>query len=221
MKNTLRALTIFAASLLALSLSACLPIAVGAGATVGVAAAKEGGIKSAVTDKAIYIKISDLWARSQYPLFRKLDLNVREGRVFVGGSVPTPDMRVEAMRLAWQAEGVKQVINEITVDEGGGVSRYAADALISGNVKAALLFDKEVQSINYDVETVNGTVYLMGVAQDRRELDRALSIARNTSYVKNVVSYARLRGENPAGVLAPTEGGSTQPNTMFNKPHGY
>jgi hypothetical protein len=57
-----------------------------------------------------------------------------------------------------------------------------------------------VQSINYTVETVGGTVYLMGIGQNQHELDRAINHARTTKYVKNVVSYVRLRGEPAAGV---------------------
>lgn len=191
---------------LLLSLSACSPVtaAAGAGATLGVAAAQEGGITSAITDKAIYLKISDLWFKSSFEMYRKLTLNVKEGRVLIAGSLPTADMRVAAMRLAWQAEGVRQVINEITVDDGSGISGYVRDGWISNNIKARLVFDKHVQSINYNIEAVNGTVYVLGIAQDKKELDHVLDTARNTRYVKNVVSYARLRGEHPAGVQAPT-----------------
>src|SRR5947208_3271484 len=74
-----------------LTLSACTPVtaAMGVGATVGVAAAQEGGIKTAVIDKAIYIKINDLWAHNSFEMFRKLDLNVKEGRVLIASAVPS------------------------------------------------------------------------------------------------------------------------------------
>jgi osmotically-inducible protein OsmY len=199
--------------LLPFALSSCLPIAAaGAGATVGVAAAEEGGIKRSFTDKSIYITISDLWAKSQYPLYRHLNLSVEEGRVLIAGSLPSADMRVEAVRLAWQAEGVKQVINEVTIDNGRGVGGYVADAWISSNIKSRLLLDKYVQSINYNIETVNGVVYLIGIAQDQKELDRVINTARNTRYVKNVVSYVRLRGETPSGIMTPTTNDANNAN---------
>lgn len=197
-----------ALALFAPQLAACTPVtaAAGVGATVGVAAAQEGGIKAAVTDKAIHIKISDLWFKRSLEMYRKLNLNVKEGRVLVAGSLPTADMRVEAIRLAWQAEGVRQVINEIKIDDGGGFTGFATDNWINGSIAARLLLDKYVQSINYNIETANGTVYIMGIAQNQAELNRVLDIARNTRFVKNVVSYARLRGETPAGALPPTTG---------------
>ena len=176
-------------------------VAAGLGATVGVAAAQEGGLKGATTDVSIRVAITDLWLKHDPDMYRRCSATVREGRVLLTGSVPNPDMRVDAVRLAWQADGVRQVINEISIDKGGGVSSFVTDSWITGQIKTHLTFDKYIQSINYTMETVNGTVYLMGVAQDQRELDRVLDYARNTKHVKNVISYVRLRGENPPGML--------------------
>lgn len=174
-------------------------VAAGAGATVGIAAAQEGGISGAATDAAIRIQIMDAWFRHDVELYRRLGITVREGRVLVTGTVPTPDDRVEAIRLVWQVKEVKQVINEVRVDdEGATVGSYVQDTWITGNVKTLLMFDKQIQSINYTVETVGGTVYLMGIAQTQHELDRAINHARNTKFVKNVVSYVRVRGEPAA-----------------------
>jgi hypothetical protein len=49
------------------------------------------------------------------------------------------------------------------------------------------------------------------VAQDQRELDRVLDYARNTKHVKNVVSYVRLRGETPPGMLPASDDGGKKP----------
>lgn len=201
-------MTAAVAVLLGLSATACTPVGVaaGVGATVGLAAAQEGGIKTATSDAAIRISITDMWLKHDVDMYRRLSMTVTEGRVLITGSVPNPDMRVDAVRLAWQADGVRQVINEVTIDGGGGVTGYVTDGFITTNLKTQLMLDKEIQSINYSVETVKGIVYLMGVAQDRRELDRVLDRARNTKYVKSVVSYVRLRGEQPPGALNPETG---------------
>jgi osmotically-inducible protein OsmY len=191
-----------AASLL---LAGCSPVglAVGAGASVGVAVAQEGGFRGAVTDGAIQLKIADLWLRHDFNMYRKLSMTVKEGRVLITGTVPNPDMRVEAIRLAWQADGVRQVLNEVAVDKDPGVTNTVKDALITGDIKAKLMLDKYVDSINYNVDTANGNVYLMGIAQDQKELDRVLDYARNATHVKSVVSYVRLRFENPSAVTMP------------------
>ena len=199
---------LFLALVAAVAVSACTPLgaAAGAGATLGVAAAQEGGIKSAATDAAIRLKITDLWFNHDGNMYTKLSLTVKEGRVLVAGSVPTPQQRLDAVRLAWQAKGVKQVINEIRVDNSSRLTSFVTDTWVTGNIEARLLLDKQVQSINYTVETVHGTVYVMGVAQDRKELARVMDYARNTRGVKNVVSYVRLRGEQANGTMAEPTG---------------
>lgn len=197
---------LFVLGFLSLALSGCTAVgfAVGAGASTGVAAAQEGGIKGAVTDTAIRLQIHDLWFKQNVDMYLHLDMTIKEGRVLITGNVPSPDMRVDAVRLAWQADGVRQVINEIRVADSAGVSGFVTDSWVTGSLSTKLMLDKEVQSINYTIDTYGGTVYLMGIAQDQTELDRVVDHARNTKYVENVVNYVRLRGEYPVGVQTPT-----------------
>ena len=202
-----KALTVIGALVFSVNISACSPVgtAAGLGATVGVAAAQEGGIKMAATDAAIRLQIHDSWFKHNLDMYRRLDMTVREGRVLVTGSVPNPDMRVDAIRLAWQADGVRQVINEVNVDNRSkGLVGFAKDSWITGNLRTKMTLDKQVQSINYTIDTVKGTVYLMGVARDDTEREHVINLARNLAYVDSVVSYVRLQGETPAGLLEPT-----------------
>jgi len=191
----------------ALSMSAaCTPVglALSTGAGLGVAAAQEGGIEAAATDASIRLQVLDLWFKEDVDMFRRLNLAVKEGRVLVTGTVPNPDLRVEAIRLVWQADGVRQVINEIRIEDDKSFTNYVQDTWITGQLRTRLTFDRNIQSINYNIETVKGTVYLMGIAQDEAERQRVIDHARNLAYVENVVSYIRLRGEMPTGLQDPT-----------------
>jgi osmotically-inducible protein OsmY len=62
-------------------------------------------------------------------------------------------------------------------------------------LRSRLLFAKNIQSVNYSIEAVNGTVYLLGVAQDQAELDRVLDVARNVNYVRRVVSHVLMKDD--------------------------
>ena len=110
------------------------------------------------------------------------------------GVVQNPEDRVEAIRLAWQPKGVKQVINEVRVGNSSSFGSYAQDTWIAGQLRTRLTFEKYIQSINYSIEVVQGTVYLMGVAQDQQELDRTIGVARRIKGVKEVISYVKLAG---------------------------
>lgn len=180
-----------------MSVQACTPIglASSAGAVGGIAAAREGGLQQTATDTRIQFEISDLWFKYSIEAFAKLNLTVEQGRVLVTGVVQNPDQRVEAIRLAWQPEGVKQVINEIRVADSEGIVGFATDTYITTSLRTKLIFDRDISSINYSIDTVQGTVYLMGIAQDRPELNKVIDHARNTSYVRQVVSYVKMLGE--------------------------
>lgn len=179
-------------------LSACSPlgIATGAGAAIGIAAAQEGGISGAADDFRIKAKISDLWFKYDLETFAKLSLTVDQGRVLITGVVQNPEHRVEAVRRAWQVDGVKQVINEIRVASGEGVPGFIRDSWITTRLRTALTFDRQVQSVNYSVETVQGIVYLMGVAQNQQELDHVIETARTIPHVRQVISYVKQAGES-------------------------
>ncbi|MBI4184314.1 MAG: BON domain-containing protein [Proteobacteria bacterium] len=187
----------FAAALAVLPLAACAPagIVAGAGATATTAALQERGLKGAANDARIYAEVSDLLFKDSLDLYRQVGLEVSERRVLLTGSVPRVEGRIHAVELAWRVEGVKEVINEIRVADEGGLIDRATDLWISTRLSAELLLDKTVASINYNVETVNGVVYLIGVAQNQTELDRVIDHARNLRNVRQVVSYVRLKGE--------------------------
>lgn len=194
-KNSSLVLCVVTLTLAATLQQACTPIgaAVGAGATVGTAASREGGIGQTWTDTRIQAYINDAWFRHDTEMFRALDLTVREGRVLITGKVQKPEHRLDAVRLAWQAPGVRQVINEIRIENSDGVSGYARDSWIATQLRTKMVFDRDIQSINYSFDCVGGIVYLMGVARDQEELNRVINHARGISYVKEVVSYVRLR----------------------------
>ncbi|MEO3432441.1 BON domain-containing protein [Inquilinus sp. CAU 1745] len=178
--------------------TACDPVTLGVAGTAaagGTAAAQERSVSDAISDQAIRISINDLWLREDLEMYNRLSLTVTEGRVLVTGQVPTPEERVTAIRLVWQVDGVKEVINEIQVADSGGLSGYARDAWISTQLRSRLAFDGSVSALNYSIDTVGGTIYIMGIAQNQAELDRVIAHARNIPYVQRVVPYVRMAGE--------------------------
>lgn len=176
-----------------LSLSGCAELIIGAAATTGVAIAEERSIGDAVDDLTIRAELNHLFLQDDVELYGDVSFSVIEGRVLLKGSVSTPDDRIRALRLAWHAAGVRQVINEIQVSDDTGVLDYARDTWISAQLKGRLLVDGDVLSINYSVETVNGTVYLLGIAQDEAELARVTEHARSIEDVKRVVSHVVMK----------------------------
>ena len=183
--------------LVALSQTGCDPVTatVGAAGAVGMGAAEERGLEGAVDDTKIRTAINGLWIEKDFTLFRQVTLTVNEGRVMLTGSVEKPETRVEAVRLAWQAAGVRQVIDEIQVTDQSGFTSGVQDAWIANKLRTKLMFDGNVKNINYTVDVENGVVYLMGIAQNQDELDRVIATARDIADVKKVVNHVLLKSD--------------------------
>ncbi len=178
--------------MLAVWLGGCAGAAVGAGATVGVAAYQERSVEMAARDLKLEVQIIDLWYKRDNVLPVKLGVEVYEGRALLTGVIEDAQIRTDVVGLAWQVEGVKEVINEIQVVSGRSVN-LARDSWITAQLKSKLLFDDKISAINYNIETVNGIVYLIGIGQDQGEVDRVTAHAKNISYVRRVISHVRLK----------------------------
>jgi osmotically-inducible protein OsmY len=178
--------------MLALAGTGCAPVVIGGAAVAGSAAAQERGLGGAFRDTDIQARINHLWLQHSMDLYQRLNMTVNEGKVLLTGRARDPEMRLDAVRLAWQADGVKEVINEIEVDDKSTITDSARDTWIATQLRTKLLFDRNISSINYSIDTVNGVVYLMGFARNQAELDRVTGYARELPYVKRVVSYVRL-----------------------------
>ncbi|MFM2044822.1 MAG: putative 21 kDa hemolysin protein [Pseudomonadota bacterium] len=125
-------------------------------------------------------------------LDRRLDATVERGRALLTGRARNAEERVEAVRLAWQADGVTEVINEIQLDDSGGIADAATDTWIATRLRYRLFTDAEITSGNFTIDVVNQTVYLLGKARSQQELDRVIAHAREVPRVKQVVNHVRL-----------------------------
>jgi len=188
---------LFISAISLMMVSGCIPILLGAGTETAIVVAQERSVGSAVDDAGILLKIKNLYAgQNDTDMLANVEVKVVEGRVLLTGNVDKPDSQIEAVKLAWQVEGVKEVMDELQINDQSGFVNYAKDVWISTQVKSRLLLGKDIKSINYSVITVNQVVYLMGIAQSQDELNRVTNVASTTGYVQKVVSYVRLRNDS-------------------------
>ena len=172
--------------------SGCVSLAVGAGATAGSAAMQERGFATAVNDTFIRAKITAAYLNGGVN-FKLVSIETHQGRVLLTGTTPRAKDRVDAIRLAWQVDGVKSVINEISIEDGGDILELARDKWVSAQLRLKITFDAKIKAINYAIDTVDGTVYLMGIAQNQAELNRVKNHAHALDYVRRIVSHVRFK----------------------------
>lgn len=176
-------------------LNGCSPVAValGGAAVGGAAIAEERSVGTVVDDAGIKVRVMNAIFQDSEALFTKTSTTVIDGVVLITGQVQTPEDRVKLSRLIWGVNGVKEVHNEVTVADSETIASFADDSLITTKLKLQLLRDPEIYNINYSVDTVDGVVYLMGVAQNQAELDRVENHAKEISGVRRIVSYVKLK----------------------------
>lgn len=174
----------------------------GAAGGAGYAANDERGVHGSVDDFAIKSNIQKAWTQAN-PLLQTLNINVYEGRVLLTGAAPTPESKVQAAEIARQVPGVRAVYDEIEVTTPETAWADAQDTWISSRLRTELAFTPDLRSGNYTIETVNGSVYLIGSARSQAELDNATSVARNIPDVKRVVSYVEVRPGVPVAQQQP------------------
>ncbi len=180
---------------LAPALGGCIGgLALGAGAAAGVAAAEERGAKNAANDKGIELAINDVLFRTDLSLYHKLGATVYEGRVLLTGVLQTEEQKDQALKLVWGAsDRIVEVIDEVQIHPAGNLLDFSNDAWITGQLRLKLASDREIIDINYSIETVNATVYLIGLAQNEAELMRVTDHARTIKGVRRVVSHVWLK----------------------------
>lgn len=184
----------FIAVMLTLPVGGC-GVLIGAGAAAGSASMEERGLGGMIDDKLIQTKINSDLLGIVSNLLIGLSSEVHEGRVLLTGSVVKPENRVNAVRIAWQVDGVREVINQIEIRDRSGLADYAHDAWITTQLNIKLTLDGDIKAINYSIDTVNRHVFIMGIAQDKAERSRVAAHAQDVGYVRRVTNYAILKND--------------------------
>ena len=144
-------------------------------------------------DVSIKLGIKEKYFSYDATLFTKIDVEVELGVVLLTGVVPFGDMRLEAVRLAWQQEGVVEVLNEISIDTGYGLDDIAKDKFISTQLFTKVLGDREIKKFKYDHEVFKQVIYLFGVSSDQNEINRVIDHAKSIKGVVDVINYIQPR----------------------------
>ena len=190
---------ILSTGLLSPLLGGCAAAVVGgmaaAGGT-GYEAAQERGINGTIDDMSMQTKISSA-LNGQYGM---VNTTVYAGQVLLTGSSPNPQAKFQAEQVARNAApGIRAIYNEIQVGANEDGWQLAKDDWITARVRSDLVFNGDIRSGNYTIETDRGSVYLLGSARSQAELDKATQAARYVPDVQRVVSYVQVRYGEPNG----------------------
>jgi osmotically-inducible protein OsmY len=163
------------------------------GASKTVLISKEDrSIGTYVDDALIKAQLKNEYFSTNETIFFNVDVEVNEGRVLLTGTVETSDLRIEATRRAWGIVGVTSVLNELQISNSDSILDYADDLIISTKIRAKILLDSNINNLNFSIETVNSIVYILGIAQNQKEVNHILEIINSVYGVEEIIDYIRI-----------------------------
>lgn len=177
----------------------------------------------AVKDAWIKGKLEGVYLFNEHLSPFKIDTEVENGIVDLTGTVDTEIAKDLAGEIARGVDGVRQVNNQLIVENGGtntrervaegrdrnaggtgsrnredagenGFVRWVKDATITAMVKSKLLANGEVSGMKIDVDTRDNRVTLSGEVESDEARQLAEKIAENTENVVDVENNLRVSG---------------------------
>ena len=123
-----------------------------------------------------------------------IQVETRKGEVMLSGFVSNQAQIDQAMAVAKGIEGVKSINNKLSVKEGSAtVGNQIDDSVITAEVKAALLSEPAIKSLDITVATHKGEVQLSGFVNNQGQIDRALEITHGVKGVTLVGNQMSIK----------------------------
>ena len=159
------------------------------GGTAMVVAEGERSLGAVVDDTTIKVNIAAKFINAGNNLFVNINTSILEGRVLLTGLVDNQEIRIEAVRLVWEVEGVKEVINEIEIGNRSGLKDYASDLWINTQARGIAAKTVGLKSVGYNFETIQGKLYVAGITSNTEQLASLIEALKTIKGVKEIVNY--------------------------------
>ena len=124
--------------------------------------------------------------------FLSVKTKVLDGRIFITGKVDNPEEKLKITKIAWETGGARSVRNDIRIKEKFNFKQSAKDTLITTQLRAALIVNKNIKSNNYQIDTYKKNIYIYGIAKNREELEIVVDEANSILDVNKVVASILL-----------------------------
>ena len=154
--------------LLLLNFYSCSPVSsiVSMAANAGVSSK---GFSASVDDSFLKAKIITNISSLKLSNLSDVTVNVTLGDVLLTGYSENQLSRLKLMEEVSKVEGVKKVYNEIIIAPSVSLGERAEDALFESRLVTRMLFKSGINSNNFSLDVVSGTVFIIGLADSLEE----------------------------------------------------
>jgi len=122
----------------------------------------------------------------------RLSVKVLDGRIFISGKVDEPEEKLKITKVAWETKGVRSVKNNIAIKQKFSFKNTAIDILITSQLRTALILNKNVKAVNFNIDTVNQKTYIFGIARTKDEKKEIVQEAKQIDDLKELVTSILL-----------------------------
>ena len=163
------------------------------GGTAMVVAEGDRSLGTVVDDATVKINIAAKFLNAGNNLFVDINTTVLEGRVLLTGLVDNQELRIEAVRLVWEIEGVREVVNEIEIGSREGIKDYAKDLWINTQARGVAAKTIGLRVVGYNFETINGKIYIAGITTKPDQLDMLIESLKTIKGVTEIINYVIVK----------------------------
>ena len=117
-----------------------------------------------------------------------ISTKVLDGRIFLTGKVNDPEEKLQITKLAWETKGARSVKNNISVKQKFSIKNFSLDVLITSQLRAALILNKNVKAANFNIDTVNQKTYIFGIANNENEKKEIIQESKQIVDLKELVT---------------------------------
>ena len=177
------------AGILAVSLAAC-----GKSPEESPASAPGSSVGEVIDNTVVTARIKS--ALMANPKINSYDFKVetRNGEVLLSGFVDTQEQLNLAMETVHAVEGVGSIQNNVILKGANATAgNKVDDGVITTRVKAALLADPNIHSLDIRVVTRMDEVQLSGFVDNQAQIDRALALAQAVPGVRHVANEMAIK----------------------------
>ena len=148
-----------------------------------------------IDDATIKVNIAAKFLNAGNNLFVNINTSVLEGRVLLTGLVDNQEIRIEAVRLVWETEGVQEIINEIDIGNRETLKDYASDLWINTQARGIAAKTVGIKAVTFNFETIKGKIYIAGITTRPDLLEELINALRNVKGVNEIVNYVIIKEE--------------------------
>ena len=141
-------------------------------------------IDDSIMDKSLDAKLLSI--DKSYIL--NVKTKILDGRICITGKVDTVEEKLNITKMAWEIKGARSVKNDLKIKDEFNFKQSAKDLLITSQLRSALIFNKEIKSRNYQIDTYKKRIYIYGIAETKDELKMVVDEAKSILDVEKVTA---------------------------------